>query len=93
MRFLPWLILLVLIWLAFRKQQNRAGDRPSQDFFRAAGGAANPESKSAEVMVCCAQCQVYVPQSESVLKAEQRFCCESCCDKYSQTQTQTQSKS
>lgn len=78
MRILFWLGLLVLIILALKKkmQPPRAGSGSSGY----PGSPAGPESagprntESAETMVCCAHCQIYLPASEAVQRGGQVYC-------------------
>lgn len=78
MRILFWLGLLVLIVLALKKkmQPPRAGSgnpgHPQNPANPESAGSRNTES--AETMVCCAHCQIYLPASEAVQRGEQVYC-------------------
>ena len=58
-------IILIGIWLVIRMIK-RALARPSRD--RTPGG-------SAQKMLACAHCGVYVPQSEAVYDGGKAYCC------------------
>lgn len=71
MRMLFWLGLLVLIILALKKKM-QPPKRPVATF---TSTDTHPHSaSSAETMVCCAHCQIYLPVSEAVQRGEQLYC-------------------
>lgn len=78
MRILFWLGLVVLIILALKKkmQAPRAGSGSSGHPGNSAGSenAGSRNTESAETMVCCAHCQIYLPASEAVQRGEQVYC-------------------
>lgn len=61
MKFLLLLLLVAIVWLAFKKSARRPAARP-------------PEERPAEVMVVCAHCGVHLPESESLMAGELRYC-------------------
>jgi len=75
MKLLFWMGLVILVILALKKKVQPP-----------AGGSGNPErplnpehpgsqsTASAENMVCCAHCQIYLPASEAVQRAGQVYC-------------------
>lgn len=79
-KLLSWVLLIVLGWAIWkvivitqRKQQARQAGRG-----RPGGGAGDPHEPRAveqgELMVRCAHCGIYLPQSESVAGGEHRYC-------------------
>lgn len=79
MRFLMWLILAVLVIFALRKkvQTFSSSAQPMPDNQAAAPQQTQASStdSSAETMLCCQYCQLYIPASEAVLRGEKVFCC------------------
>ncbi|RQH01075.1 PP0621 family protein [Paraburkholderia dinghuensis] len=60
--------------------QNTQGGRGAQGAWRASNGAgaagrSNGQGALPEPMVCCAECGVHAPRSESVTAGAQSFCC------------------
>lgn len=75
MRLLFWLGLVILVILALKKkiQPPAAGSgNPEQPL--EPGNAGSQHAGSAETMVCCAHCQIYLPASEAVQRAGQVYC-------------------
>ncbi|PXX43955.1 PP0621 family protein [Undibacterium pigrum] len=71
MRMLFWLGLLVLIILALKKKMQP----PKRPVATSTSTDTHPHSaSSAETMVCCAHCQIYLPASEAVQRGEQMYC-------------------
>lgn len=79
MRLLMWLLLAVLVIFALRKkaQTSSASAQTMQK-----NQATSPQQtqsdvadSSAETMLCCQYCQLYIPASEAVLRGEKVFCC------------------
>ncbi|WMW79883.1 PP0621 family protein [Undibacterium cyanobacteriorum] len=67
MRLLMWLALAVLVYLALRKQtQRQAKETKSQSTAAPSGG---------EQMLPCAVCQVFIPESEAIIRHGQAYCC------------------
>jgi len=73
MRILFWLGLLVLIILALKKKMQPPKNPVATS--STTNTDTNPHSaSSAESMVCCAHCQIYLPASEAVQRGEQMYC-------------------
>jgi uncharacterized protein len=73
MRWLPWVLLVVLVIWALRKSAGKLGSgapRAGRDAPNAGEGAQT----DAESMISCAHCQVYFPASEAVRRNGQDFC-------------------
>ncbi|MFZ6676464.1 PP0621 family protein [Undibacterium sp. Tian12W] len=75
MRLLFWLGLVILVILALKKKAQppvtRSGN-PERPLDPENAGSQNVAS--AENMVCCAHCQIYLPASEAVQRAGQVYC-------------------
>lgn len=69
MRILFWLGLLVLIILALKKKM-----QPPRSPVATTSRSDPQNPASAEAMVCCAHCQIYLPASEAVQRGEQVYC-------------------
>ncbi len=78
MRYLPWLILVVLVILALKKRAAPKVDVPRAATDELGGATASGESnrsaQGSEQMVSCAQCEVYFPASEAVHRGGQVYC-------------------
>lgn len=74
MRLLVWLVLAgVVVWLLRGKQAPRKSNPSSSD---KTSSTASPAS--AEAMVQCLHCDVYLPESEAIFHSPHEiFCCES----------------
>lgn len=84
-RILFWVALAVLVLMAVRSKLRRAQQNLQQNMQQNMGdgmppprqpaGPARAESlPDAEVMLCCAQCGVYYPASETVQAKGRDFC-------------------
>ena len=76
-RILFWVALAVLVLMAVRSKLRRAQQNLQQNMQppRQPAGPARAESlPDAEVMLCCAQCGVYYPASETVQAKGRDFC-------------------
>ena len=70
MKLLLWLLLIVMVVLALRKKS-----RPRQpDVTETVAMPVARSAADAESMVCCAHCQVYLPASEAVMRAQRSYC-------------------
>lgn len=83
-KIFTWLIVAALVYLAIKvfialqRKQRLAQEREAQKVRdqAAAGQAtpARPAAAGAEVMVRCAQCGVYLPGKEAVVRGDRQFC-------------------
>lgn len=67
MRLLMWLGLAVLVYLALRKQTRRQHKETKSQSTAASSGS--------EQMLPCAVCQVFIPESEAIIRHGQAYCC------------------
>lgn len=67
MRLFMWLALAVLVYLALRKQTQRQTKESKSQSTAASTGS--------EQMLACAVCQVFIPESEAVIRHGQAYCC------------------
>jgi uncharacterized protein len=65
MKYLLLFGLLGVIWWIWSKR--KAADEAA---------ALSRQAKEPEKMVSCAQCGVYLPQSDSIVDGERAYCCE-----------------
>ncbi|WP_434515280.1 PP0621 family protein [Dechloromonas sp. ARDL1] len=65
MKYLLLFGLFAVIWWVWSKRKASADVPP-----------ARPASPDAEKMVSCAQCGVYLPESDSISEGGQAYCCE-----------------
>lgn len=80
-KLLSWVLLITLGWAIWkfivitqRKQQARQAGR-GQPGSSGADGADEPRAVGqGELMVRCAHCGIYLPQSESLAGGEHRYC-------------------
>jgi uncharacterized protein len=76
-RILFWVALAVLVLMAVRSKLRRAQQnlqQPVQPPRQPAAPARAESLPDAEVMLCCAQCGVYYPASETVQAKGRDFC-------------------
>ncbi|HMN84278.1 MAG TPA: PP0621 family protein [Burkholderiaceae bacterium] len=83
-KLLSWVLLIVLGWaiwklvvISQRKQQARQAGRgqPGAGAGAGAGDAREPRAVGqGELMVRCAHCGIYLPQSEALAGGEHRYC-------------------
>jgi len=85
MRWLVWLAFGALVYFAMRSraramQENlRRAAREHVDAQAGSGSPFAPPSSapiSAENMVACSYCQLYLPASEAISRMNDHFCCE-----------------
>lgn len=79
MRLLPWLVLIILVVWALRKNKGiQIHYRTSKSSNKERGENPFSRHRSAEsdveVMLCCAHCQVHFPESEAVKRRDLVFC-------------------
>ncbi len=72
-RILFWVALAVLVLMAVRSKL-RGMQQPVQPPRQPAAPARAESLPDAEVMLCCAQCGVYYPASETVQAKGRDFC-------------------
>lgn len=81
---LRWVILIILLWLAFevtlrlvgrvlRRLQAQRGGAGAAPFRPPASGAAGPRE-----LVRCAACGVHFPASRSRVRSQDEYCSEAC---------------
>lgn len=71
MRLLMWILLACLVYLALRKQvKNSQSNSQSNMQSRPPSGETQGEA-----MLPCAVCQVFIPESEAIMRHGQAFCC------------------
>jgi hypothetical protein len=90
MRLLVWIILGVVVYLALRKKSQNIGrpDAASGTWNGERNGSDSNSKKTTagvaqgqgETMVCCVQCQVYVPASEAIVRGDKAYCCQAHAD-------------
>lgn len=73
MRLLMWLLLGVLVVFALRKKAQKLVNPAEQ--VPPAAAAQDVAAGNAEAMVCCEQCQLYIPASEAIFKERKAYCC------------------
>ena len=80
MKLLLWLVLGLVVLYVLRKKARAARKAAEEQQHQQRPTAARPAGASqieAEAMVCCAQCGVYLPESEALRNpAEKVFCSE-----------------
>ena len=77
MKFVFWLVLIVIVVMALRAKFARARSQAEQAMRRQAAAQGRPhESGEAQTMVSCAQCGLYIPAPEAVSAGGVDFCCE-----------------
>ncbi|MFZ6872548.1 PP0621 family protein [Undibacterium sp. Di27W] len=74
MRLLFWLGLALLVILALKKKIQPPAASSGHAEPDAPQGPQGPQQGTAESMVCCAHCQIYLPASEAVRRGEQVYC-------------------
>ncbi|PRC91381.1 PP0621 family protein [Solimicrobium silvestre] len=90
MRWLVWLVLGLLVYLAVRSRaktlQENFRNSARAEFDAQAGASAQPAAKPSspiENMVACSYCQLYLPASEAISANDHYFCCEEHAQYYS----------
>ena len=73
MKIFVWLLLIVLIVFAIRKNMRASSNNNKKNFSQMNQSSA-PAEKPSEVMVCCANCQVYIPASEAIVIDNVSYC-------------------
>ncbi|WP_369123425.1 PP0621 family protein [Undibacterium fentianense] len=92
MRIIVWLGLAVLVYFAIRKNMNasRTSAKKEETRFSTEDGSSFSAARSvhqttqSEAMLNCAQCQIYFPASEAVLRGNLQFCCKEHAEAFSQ---------
>ncbi len=75
MRLLFWLGLVILVILALKKKVQPPANRTGNpEYPPKPENTGSQDAASAENMVCCAHCQIYLPASEAVQRAGQVYC-------------------
>jgi uncharacterized protein len=74
MKIFVWLLLIVLIVFAIRKNMRASRSNNKKNFNSQMNQSSAPAEKPSEVMVCCANCQVYIPASEAIVIDNVSYC-------------------
>jgi uncharacterized protein len=66
-RILFFLLLAIVVYVAWRAMQRRGGDRSA---------AAREQQQTPPAMVSCATCGLHLPRQEALALGDRYFCCE-----------------
>jgi len=74
-RLLFWGLIILCALVAVRLTVRRARRSPGHSARHASGARAHAAPQSAEPMVLCAHCGVYLPRSDALQRDGQTWCC------------------
>ena len=66
-RILFFLLLAIVVYMAWRAMQRRGGDRSA---------AGQEQQQTPQAMVSCATCGLHLPRQEALALGDRYFCCE-----------------